>query len=165
MENAIQRRNDGRPAAPRKGCGRPGCACALPIGDRFVLWAIRQWQHDQVLPREGSTLHRGFELAGVCSILPDFAIAMDAVLFGARRPLHIHRPDCAAVSRDEATLVALCGLAQGSMDATLAASLDILMAPTAARVAEEKLRTFATALAEAGLRLVPPAGEGGGRLN
>ena len=165
MERATERPNDGQPAAPRKGCGRPGCACTLPIGDRFVLWAIRQWQHDRALPRRGSPLHRGFELAGVCGILPDFAIAMDAVLFGARRPLHVHRPDCAAVSRDEATLVALCGLAQGSMDGPLAASLDILMAPAASRVAAARLKTFALALADAGLRLAPSAGEGGGRLN
>ena len=64
------------------------------------------------MPAEGSTLHRGFQMAGLLEVLPDFAIAMDAFLFGARRAMEIHLPTCSKVSHDEATLVALCGLAQ-----------------------------------------------------
>ena len=147
------------------GCGRPDCACSLPIGERFVLWALRQWQVDRALPREGSTLHRGFKMAGLIAALPDFAIAMDAFFFGARRSLEIHLPTCSAVSHDEATLVALCALAQVDGDGPLAASLDVMMAPTASRIAGERLKTFASALADAGLRLAPLPGDAGGRLN
>ena len=72
-------------------CGRPDCACSLPIGERFVLWALRQWQVDRAVPREGSALHRGFKMAGLIGALPDFAIAMDAFFFGGasrlRRPV------------------------------------------------------------------------------
>ncbi|WP_421996767.1 hypothetical protein [Reyranella sp.] len=150
---------------PKPGCGRLGCACGLPIGDRFVLWALRQWQQDRALPMEGSTLHQGFKVAGLLPALADFAIAMDAFLFGARRAIEIHRPACSSVSRDEATLVALCGLAQGDFDGPLQASLDRLMAPTASRVAAIRLKTFASALAGAGLRLAPAAGDSAGRLN
>jgi hypothetical protein len=150
---------------PRTGCGRPGCACGLPISERFVLWALRQWQQDRALPAEGSVLHQGFKTAGVLEVLPDFAIAMDAFLFGTRRAMEIHRPDCSSVSRDEATVVALCGLAQGDFDGPLLASLDIMMAPTASRVAAVRLKAFSVALASAGLRLAPPAGAAGGRLN
>jgi hypothetical protein len=57
------------------------------MGERFVLWALRQWQHDRALPREGSPLHEGFNQAGLIEVLPDFAIAMDAFLFGARRAI------------------------------------------------------------------------------
>jgi hypothetical protein len=149
----------------RTGCGRPGCACGLPISERFVLWALRQWQQDRALPAEGSVLHQGFKTAGVLEVLPDFAIAMDAFLFGTRRAMEIHRPDCSSVSRDEATLVALCGLAQGDFDGPLLASLDIMMAPTASRVAAMRLKVFSVALASAGLRLAPPAGDAAGRLN
>ena len=149
----------------REGCGRPGCACGLPISERFVLWALRQWHQDRALPSEGSTLHQGFKMAGLLDALPDFAIAMDAFLFGARRAMEIHQPDCSAVSRDEATLVALCGLAQGDFDGPLGASLDIMMAPTASRVAAIRLKAFAASLACAGLRLTPPAGDTAGRLN
>jgi hypothetical protein len=137
----------------------------LPVGERFVLWALRQWQQDRALPAEGSILHRGFKAAGLLEVLPDFAIAMDAFLFGARRTIEIHRPTCSRVSRDEAILVALCGLAQGDFAAPLTASLDAMMAPTASRVAAIRLRAFAVALASAGLRLAPPAGDGAGRLN
>lgn len=151
--------------AGRTDCGRPGCACGLPLGERFVLWALRQWHQDRAVPADGSPLHRGFRMAGLLEALPDFAIAMDAFLFGARRPMHVHRPTCGQVSRDEATLVALCGLAQGGMDRPLLASLDVLMAPTASRVAAIRLKTFAMALAGAGLRLAPPAGDAGGRLH
>src|SRR5689334_17732388 len=90
--------------AVRSGCGRPGCACGLPIGERFVLWALRQWHQDRSLPAEGSPLHQGFKMAGLIEVLPDFAIAMDAFLFGARRAIEIHLPACSKVSRDEATL-------------------------------------------------------------
>jgi hypothetical protein len=150
---------------PRPGCGRLGCACSLPVSERFVLWALRQWQQDRALPREGSILHRGFKVAGVLGVLPDFAIAMDAFLFGARRAMEIHVPTCSSVSRDEAVLVALCGLAQGNFDGPLLASLDALMAPTASRVAAVRLKSFAVALARAGLRLAPASGDAGGRLN
>ena len=159
--NPLQSEDDDAPA----GCGRPGCACGLPISERFVLWALRQWQQDRALPAEGSLLHQGFKTAGVLEVLPDFAIAMDAFLFGARRAIEIHRPDCSIVSRDEATLVALCGLAQGDFDAPLLASLDIMMAPAASRVAAVRLKAFSIALASAGLRLAPPAGDAAGRLN
>jgi hypothetical protein len=149
----------------KPGCGKPGCPCALPVSERFVLWALRQWQHDRALPREGSILHRGFRVAGVLDALPDFAIAMDAFLFGARRALEIHAPTCSSVSHDEAVVVALCGLAQAGHDGPLLASLDILMAPTASRVAAIRLKAFAVALAGAGLRVAPAAGAAAGRLN
>ncbi|CAN5921395.1 hypothetical protein BH11PSE3_BH11PSE3_02820 [soil metagenome] len=110
-------------------------------------------------------MHQGFKMAGVLDALPDFAIAMDAFLFGARRAIEIHQPSCSSVSRDEATLVALCGLAQGDYDGPLLASLDIMMAPTASRVAAIRLKTFAVTLGCAGLRLGPSAGASGGRLN
>lgn len=150
---------------PRQGCGRVGCACALPTSERFVLWALRQWQQDRALPYEGSTLHRGFKVAGLLEALPDFAIAMDAVLFGTRRAMQIHVPACSSVSHDEATLVALCCLAQADFDGPLAASLDLMMAPTASRVANVRLKAFAVALASAGLRLAPAPGDAAGRLN
>ena len=165
MESAQDQRLGGLQCDPRPGCGRPGCACALPVSERFVLWALRQWQQDHALPGEGSILHRGFKVAGLLEALPDFAIAMDAFLFGARRAIEIHVPTCSSVSRDEAVLVALCGLAQGDFDGPLLASLDAMMVPTASRVAAVRLKTFAAALSSAGLRLAPMPGDAGGRLN
>jgi len=150
---------------PRRSCGRLNCACGLPIGERFVLWALRQWKQDRALPSEGSALHEGFKCAGLLEALPDFAIAMDAFLFGARRAIDIHLPACSQVSRDEATLVALCGLAQGDYDDPLARSLAVLMAPTASRVAGIRLKAFAVALAQAGLWLSPAPGDAGSRLH
>jgi hypothetical protein len=79
--------------------------------------------------------------------------------------MEIHRPTCSSVSRDEATLVALCGLAQGDFDGPLMASLDVMMAPTASRVAALRLKAFAVALGSAGLKLGPPPGDAAGRLN
>src|SRR5690349_2323979 len=165
MEDSLHHRDRSSTLAPRPGCGRAGCACGLPLGERFVLWALRQWQQDHCLPAEGSVLHQGFKTAGLLEALPDFAIAMDAFLFGARRAIEIHLPACSQVSRDEATLVALCGLAQGDFDGPLLASLDVLMAPTASRLAAIRLKAFAVALGGAGLRLAPPAGDAAGRLN
>ena len=165
METVSEQRFRPLAGGARPGCGRLGCACGLPVSERYVQWALRQWQQDRALPAEGSILHEGFRTAGLLEALPDFAIAMDAVLFGTRRAIQIHQPTCASVSRDEATLVALCGLAQADFDGPLAASLDIMMAPTASRVAAIRLKAFATALATAGLRLAPAAGAAAGRLN
>ena len=165
MEIVQEQRLGGTHREPRQGCGRPDCACALPVSERFVLWALRQWQQDRALPREGSILHRGFKVAGVLDALPDFAIAMDAFLFGARRAMDIHVPTCSSVSHDEAVMIALCGLAQADHDGPLLASLDIMMAPTASRVAAIRLKAFAVALAGAGLRIAPAAGAAAGRLN
>ena len=165
MESAQDQRLSALQSDPRPGGGRPGCACVLPLGERFVLWALRQWHQDRALPGEGSILHRGFKVAGLLETLPDFAIAMDAFLFGARRAIEIHVPTCSGVSRDEAVLVALCGLAQGDFDGPLQASLDAMMVPTASRGAAVRLKTFAAALSSAGLRLAPMPGDAGGRLN
>ncbi len=165
MEILQEQRLGAAHREPKKGCGRADCACALPLSEQFVLWALRQWQQDRALPGEGSILHRGFKVAGVLDALPDFAIAMDAFLFGARRAMEIHVPTCSIVSRDEAVLVALCGLAQADHDRPLLASLDIMMAPTASRVAAIRLKAFAVALAGAGLRIAPAAGAAAGRLN
>ena len=90
---------------------------------------------------------------------------MDAFLFGARREIEIHQPTCSRISRDEATLVALCGLAQGDFDGPLLASLDIMMAPTASHVAAIRLKAFAAALGSAGLKLGPPRGDAAARFN
>lgn len=165
METIQEQRLSTLRSEPKPGCGKADCACALPVSERFVLWALRQWQQDRALPSEGSILHRGFKVAGLLNALPDFAIAMDAFLFGARRAMEIHVPTCSSVSRDEAVLVALCGLAQADHDRPLLASLDIMMAPTASRVAAVRLKAFAVALAGAGLRLAPAAGAAAGRLN
>ena len=165
MESAPERGGSPLESSPKPTCGRMGCACGLPVNERFVLWALRQWQQDRALPEEGSTLHRGFKMAGLLDALPDFAIAMDAFLFGARRAMEIHLPTCSKVSRDEATLVALCGLAQGDYDGPLLASLDVIMAQTASRVAALRLKSFAVALSTAGMRLSPLPGAGGARLN
>ncbi|MDP2333612.1 MAG: hypothetical protein Q8M19_23300 [Reyranella sp.] len=157
---------------PQPTCGRPDCICALPLGERFILWALRQWQcelvgwrFDRALPPEGSTLVRGFKVAGLLDILTDFATLMDVLLFGARRALEIHAPPCSCLSRDEATLIALCGLAQGDHDGPLLASLEAMMVPPAARVAALRLKSFAVALADAGLQLALPSGAAAGRLN
>src|SRR5580658_3560171 len=90
MESSSEQRLSHPQFQVRSGCGRPGCACGLPVGERFVLWALRQWQQDRALPQEGSPLHEGFKQAGLIEVLPDFAIAMDAFLFGARRAIQIH---------------------------------------------------------------------------
>ena len=165
MESSSEQRSHHLQERVRSGCGRPGCACGLPVSERFVLWAMRQWQHDRALPSEGSPLHEGFRSAGLVEVLPESAIAMDAFLFGARRAIRIHLPTCAMVSHDEATLVALCGLAQSRNDGPMMASLEVLMAPTASRVAGERLKAFALALAQAGLHLAPAPGEPGARVN
>ena len=165
MERTSNQGLGASPADPQATCGRPGCACALPIGERFVLWAVRQWQQDRALPIEDSALQRAFKCAGLLEVLPDFTIAMDAFMFGARRALRIHLPTCSTVSRDEAVLVALCGLAQADHDGPMMGSLEKLMVPAASRVACLRLKSFAMGLAEVGFRLSPAPGEAGARLH
>ncbi|MBI3198147.1 MAG: hypothetical protein HYZ40_11720 [Rhodospirillales bacterium] len=172
MQNSMNEKFGLSQIDPRQSCGRPDCICALAPGERFILWAVRQWQceligwrFDPTLPRDGSALVRGFEAAGLLDTLTDFATLMDVLLFGAQRALEIHAPACSCLSRDEATLIALCGLAQGDHDGSLVAPLETLMVPRAARVAALRLRSFAEALGDAGLKLSLPSGTAAGRLN
>ena len=165
MQNATDEEFDPPQIDTRQTCGRPGCVCAMPIGERFILWALRQWQcelvqwrDDRALPPDGSALLRGFRLAGLLDSLAEFAGLMDVLLFGARRALEIHAPSCACLSEDEATLIALCGLAQGDRDRPLLASLDAMMVPAAASVAALRIKLFAMALSDAELDLSPPGG-------
>jgi len=37
----------------RSGCGRPGCACELPLGERFVLWRCDNANTIGALPTQG----------------------------------------------------------------------------------------------------------------
>jgi len=153
-------------------CGRPDCVCALPVNERFILWALRQWRSElsgwregRTLPPEGSALLRGFQLAGLLDVLPAFANLMDALLFGARRALEIHDPACSCLGGDEATLIALCALAQLDRDGPLLVTLDAMMVPAASPAAAMRLKTFAVELAEAGLRLSPPGGAAAAQLH
>ena len=46
-----------------------------------MLWALRQWQQDRALPEEGSTLHRGFQMAGA-QLNPLLAAWLPVLIFG-----------------------------------------------------------------------------------
>lgn len=144
----------------------------LPLGEQFVLWALRQWQcelraweRDGAFPIAESGLRDGFRLAGLIDALPEFAMAMDAILFGIGRALEIHRPPCSAISHDEALLIALCGLAQAHIADPLAASLDAMLGPDAAEIVGARLMTFAAMLGAAGLELASAPGDAGRRLH
>ncbi len=142
----------------------------LLIGQRFVLWALRQWRHefDSWEPScraDDSMLLRGFRTAGLIGALPAFANAMDAVAHGQRRDLEIHPPPCPRISRDEEILVALCELAQGRFAVPLAASLSSILAPAVTETVAEGLTAFMAQLDTAGLRLVPVSPESPGRLH
>jgi hypothetical protein len=104
-------------------------------------------------------------MAGLLAALPEFAMAMDVILFGIGRALEIHRPRCSTISRDEAVFIALCGLAQADLDGPLTASLNAMLGPEAAEVARERLTTFAAMLGAAGLDLVSVQGDVGRRLH
>jgi hypothetical protein len=144
----------------------------LPVGEQFLLWALRQWQcelsaweRDGAFPAGESGLRDGFRMAGLSEALPEFAMAMDAILFGIGRTLEIQRPSCPTVSRDEAVLIALCALAQAHLGGPLTASLDAMLGSGAAEVVVARLTAFAAMLCAAGLQLSPVEGETGGRLH
>jgi hypothetical protein len=144
----------------------------LPLGEQFVLWALRQWQREvakwnakQTLPEGGSVLQRGFDLARMRPALPHFAMLMDTVLCGLARPIEIHPPPAPILSPDEALLVALCGLAQGGLEGPLQACLSAMLPPESCRMATVQLKLFAVALGEAGLGSAPPICGAGGWLH
>src|SRR6266851_4577859 len=103
MESSQEQRLSPLQTDSGLGCGWVGCACGLPVSERFVLWALRQWQQDRALPAQGSILHRGFKMAGLLEVLPDFAIAMDAFLFGARRAIGRRRGEAQLSAGTEAS--------------------------------------------------------------
>jgi hypothetical protein len=144
----------------------------LPIGEQFVLWALRQWQcelsaweRDGAFPVAESDLRDGFRLAGLLDALPEFAMAMDVILFGIGRAIEIHQPRCSTISRDEAVFIALCGLAQADLDGPLASSLNAMLGPDAAEAAGTRLTTFAAMLGAAGLELASARDDAARRLH
>jgi hypothetical protein len=133
---------------------------ALPVGDQFVLWALRQWQcelsaweRDGAFPVAESGLRDGFQMAGLLEALPEFAMVMDAILLGIGRAMEIHPALCSTISRDEAVLIALCGLAQADLGGPLAASLNAMLGAETAEIVGVRLTTFVAMLAAAGLDL------------
>ncbi len=160
MESFPEQRLNALQADPKPGCGRIGCACGLPVSERFVLWALRQWQcelsaweRDGAFPVAESGLRDGFRIVGLLEALPEFAMAMDAILFSIGRTLEIRYPSCSTISRDEAVLIALCGLAQADLEGPLKVSLDAMLGPEASAAVGARLMTFAALLNVAGLRL------------
>jgi hypothetical protein len=142
-------------------------ASMLPLGEQFLLWALRQWQcevalweAEQKLPRRGSPLRKGFDLAGLRQALPYFALVMDAVLCGMRRPLEIYPLTAPIVGPDEGTLLALFGLAQDGLNEPLAACFAAMLPPRHCAVATVQLRLLAGLLKEAGLGSATGGGNG-----
>jgi hypothetical protein len=133
-------------------------ASMLPLGEQFLLWALRQWrcevtlwEAEQKLPERGSPLRKGFDLAGLHQALPHFALVMDAVLCGITRPLEIFPPTAPIVGPDEGTLLALFGLAQDGLNGPLAACFSAMLPPSNCAVATVQSRLLASRLREAGL--------------
>lgn len=133
-------------------------ASMLPLGEQFLLWALRQWRcevalwdAEQKLPERGSSLRRGFDLAGLHRALPSFALVMDAVLSGMERPLEIYPLTAPIVSPDEGMLLALFGLAQEGLDGPLAACWSAMLPPEDCAVATIQSRLLAGLLKAAGL--------------
>jgi len=144
----------------------------LSVGEQFVLWALRQWQceltaweRDGAFPAAESGLRDGFRAAGLLEALPEFAMAMDGILFSIGRTLEIHRPPHSTVSRDEAVFIALCGLAQADLGRPLSASLNGMLGAEAAEVVRARLTAFATILGGAGLDLASAQSAMGRRLH
>lgn len=142
-------------------------ASMLPLGEQFLLWALRQWQCEvalwdaqQKLPAGGSLLRRGFELAGLGQGLPHFAMVMDALLCGASRPFAIYPLAAPIVGPDEGTLLALFGLAQHGLDGPLAACFSAMLPPEHCVAATSQLRQLAGLMEKAGLGPAPSGGGG-----
>jgi hypothetical protein len=142
-------------------------ASMLPLGEQFLLWALRQWRCEvglweaqQKLPERGSPLRRGFDLAGLHQALPHFALVMDAVLCGVKRPLEIYPLMTPIVGADEGTLLALFGLAQDGLNGPLAACFSAMLPPSNCAVATVQSRLLADLLKKAGLGSVTCDGNG-----
>lgn len=168
MNRQDHRREDRLPTLP---CTPSLQTSMLPVGEQFVLWALRQWESEvalwnakQTLPAGGSVLQRGFDLAGLHAALSPFAMVMDAIVCGMARPLEIHPLSTPIMSTDEGMLVALCGLAQDGLDEPLRACFAALLPPENCRVATIQLKLFALLLREAGLGSSVAAGGETGRL-
>jgi len=131
--------------------------------ERFLLTAIRQWRRDwKCWERDRrhtryAALAAHFTAAGFGSAWPEFAEAMETLLFYSRRELQIQPPAAASLGADEKRLLTLCILSQAASDDLVAASLAVLMPPCYRPVAGSRLSLATAALRTAGLVLPPPA--------
>ena len=134
----------------------------LPIGERFLLWALRQWQSEvaaweagRTLPAGGSALQHGFDVAGLRQGLPPFAMVMDAFLCSGTRPLEIYPSLAPIVGPDEGVFLALLGLAQGGLDEPLGACFSVLLSPQSCAAAILQLNLLASLMQGAGFGSTP----------
>ena len=140
----------------------------LPMGDRFLLWALRQWRCEiacwdrgTALPESESLLRRGFEHARLASALPYFAMTMDVLWCGMSRPLEILPVPTPIVSPDEGTFLALRELAQEGLNAQLAACVTVLVPLERRAFAIAEMKRLAALLNDAGLGSASASGSDG----
>jgi len=143
---------------------------ALPADERFLLWTLRQWQAEVVLfetqkkmPAGGSSVFRAFKAEGLQKALPHFAMVMDSFLGSAVKPLEIYPLASPIVGPDEATLLALFGLARDGLEMPLTACLSAMLSPQSCTVAVMHMKLLAGLLGGAGPCSTAP--ERSGRIN
>lgn len=132
----------------------------LGNGGRFLLWAMRGWIHST---GRGScapaALTRGFAGVGALIALPDFHLAMALLNREARQCLNLAPMACAQIAEDEALLASLWRHAALGRDATLRATLALIVDEDAVAPTAQALTTAAERLATVGLAPFEPSCE------
>lgn len=127
---------------------------ALTVGERFLVWSLRQWVDGwRNGVADSRALREGFATACVQDGMAPFDATMRAVVAGTMRPLDVRCLCCRFVSGDESLFLNVVAAGQRDRDDLMAAAFEEFLAPAAVRLATAGAMRLGTALTSAGLLL------------
>jgi hypothetical protein len=123
----------------------------LVYGEQLVVWASRRWLAQR---RGWDRVAEEFALSLGCGRARVALDALEQVLNivnqCARGPVYLHRLECCRVSADEQALLGAVAALQAADPITASTTLEMILPPTAARMALGATETLAGALGAAG---------------
>ncbi len=127
---------------------------SLPLGEQFLLWALRNWVRAHKTDCHlHETLRRGFVVAGI----EDGYLAIDELLTiiatSATTTIDVRCPRCGGISPDEQIFLGVIASLQRSDFASSSVLLGHWLAPAGVRIAQTPAGRLARSMTFAGLPL------------
>ena len=126
----------------------------LPLGERFLLWAIRQWVRDlKTEDKCHATLRDGFQKVGIEEGYFVIDEWLSVIASTTTTCIDVRCPQCPGISTDEKTLIAVVAALQKADTSTSAALLETWLPPSVVWLAQRPAAQLARLMDGLGLVL------------